>query len=247
MEYNVDRKQTQTQGRRNNNTRVTEHKVALLPFPRKTGAVKRMDWKTLIDEMETEDDWPKEAQCMRDMERSLRCPICHATMRAPVLLVKCGHSYCSYCIRQYLGLEKMCPLCKKPASESDIVKNITVMEVVDVFKANRKRLLELVHHLYPPRASEKRERLLENNSVQNSVDSPPSSPAKKQNSEASNSEASEESDSDFIELNCDSGFTCREVGSNHSKVQEILCECPLCGEFFAQDIIEVCVFSLFNE
>ena len=206
-----------------------------------------MDWKTLIDEMETEDHWPREAQCMRDMERSLRCPICHATMRAPVLLVKCGHSYCSYCIRQYLGLEKICPLCKKPASESDIVKNITVMEVVDVFKANRKRLLELVHHLYPPRASEKRERLLENNSVQNPVDSPPSSPAKKQNSEVSNSEASEESDSDFIELSCDSGFTCREVGSNHSKVQEILCECPLCGEFFAQDIIEVCVFSLFNE
>ena len=158
-----------------------------------------MDWKTLINEIETEDDWPQEALCMRSVERSLRCPICHATMRAPVLLVKCGHSYCSYCIRQYLGIEKMCPLCKKPASESDIVKNITVMEIADVFKENRKRLLELVRRLYPPRASEKREHLSETDSVHNPTDSTPSSPAKKQTSEASSSETSDDSDSDFIE------------------------------------------------
>ena len=182
---------------------------------------------------------------MRNVERSLRCPICHTTMRAPVLLVKCGHSYCSYCIRQYLGIEKMCPLCKKPATESDIVKNITVMEIADVFKENRKRLLELTRHVYPSRASEKRERLSEVDSVQNPASASPSSPAKKQNSDTSSSEPSDDSDSDFLESYWLDRFPCREVASNHSKVQETLCECPLCGEFFSQDIIEVRMFACF--
>ena len=115
-----------------------------------------MDWKSLLDEVETEDDWPENAQFMKSIERSLRCPICHATKKAPVILVKCGHSYCSYCIRQSLSMEKTCPLCKQPATEGDIVKNVTVGEITEVFKANRKVMLEMVQKYYTPRKSRKR-------------------------------------------------------------------------------------------
>ena len=110
-----------------------------------------MDIDALLDEIETESDWPEEAAPFRAIEKSLKCAICHTTMRASVLLTKCGHSFCSYCIRQSLHSEKVCPLCKKPATESDIVRNITVSEVATVFKGYRKQLLQLCRRLFNQR------------------------------------------------------------------------------------------------
>ena len=115
-----------------------------------------MDWESLIEGIETEHDWPEGASCLRNIEKTLRCPICHATMRAPVLLSKCGHSFCSYCIRQSLGFSQKCPLCKKEATESDLIKNITVMEITDLFKECRNDLLELAKQLFAPKVSKKR-------------------------------------------------------------------------------------------
>lgn len=140
--------------------------LSLLSFPQHTGSGRssplkptdfsRMDWESLLEEIETEYDWPDGADCLKSIEKTLRCPICHATMRAPVLLSKCGHSFCSYCIRQTLGFEQKCPLCKKGATESDLVKNITVTEISDIFKENRSNLLELARRLFAPRVSRKR-------------------------------------------------------------------------------------------
>ena len=115
-----------------------------------------MDWESLIEGIETEHDWPEGASCLKNIEKTLRCPICHATMRAPVLLSKCGHSFCSYCIRQSLGFSQKCPLCKKEATESDLIKNITVLEIADLFKECRNDLLELAKRFFAPKVSKKR-------------------------------------------------------------------------------------------
>lgn len=107
-----------------------------------------MDIDALLKEIDTEDDWPEEASAFKQIEKSLSCAICHGPMKAAVLLSKCGHSFCSYCIRQYLITEQACPLCRKPATESDIVRNISVIEISDVFRENRKELLRLCTHLF---------------------------------------------------------------------------------------------------
>ena len=107
-----------------------------------------MDLDALLDSIETEADWPVEAKPLQLIEKSLKCSICHATKRSAVLLSNCGHSFCSYCIRQFLLKEKICPLCRKPATESDIVRNITLNEVLDIFKEQRNDLLELCRTMF---------------------------------------------------------------------------------------------------
>lgn len=107
-----------------------------------------MDIDALLNEIETEFDWPEEASSIKQIEKSLTCAICHGTLKAAVMLSKCGHSFCSYCIRQYLYTDQSCPLCKKQATESDIVKNIAVIEIADVFRENRKELLKLCQRLF---------------------------------------------------------------------------------------------------
>ena len=109
-----------------------------------------MDWESLLDSVETESDWPKEALPFRNIEKSLKCAICHGTMKTAVMLTKCGHSFCSYCIRQSLYNEQICPLCRKPATESDIVRNVTVNEIADTFREHRNDILRLCNQLFPP-------------------------------------------------------------------------------------------------
>ena len=109
-----------------------------------------MDIDALLEEIETENDWPEEATVFKQIEKSLSCAICHGTLKAAVLLSKCGHSFCSYCIRQYLAHDQFCPLCRKPASQSDIIRNITVIEIADTFRENRKALLQLCKQLISP-------------------------------------------------------------------------------------------------
>ena len=250
-----------------------------------------MDWKSLIEGIETEHDWPEGASCLRNMEKTLRCPICHATMRAPVLLSKCGHSFCSYCIRQSLGFSQNCPLCKKEATESDLIKNITVLEITDLFKECRNDLLELAKQLFAPRVSKKRSSMLVN--ISSSDQSLPKrlssttiqKPHQKEESSANTdkdkaledkslSNASEssfsaksseqESDSAFeqeYDLRRRHWIMIRENGQDNSdcEIEDVLsessdlddvtnvesdsdslmCECPICGDFFSSGIIEV--------
>lgn len=204
-----------------------------------------MDWKSLLDEVETEDDWPENAQFMKNIERSLRCPICHATMKAPVILVKCGHSYCSYCIRQSLSVEKTCPLCKQAATEGDIVKNVTVAEITEVFKANRKLMLEMVQRFFTPRKSRKRVssdvEILQPSNSTSSTDTkriPSTVDETQQDNSAMCSTASSDSDFVFEELIVSVCIYYR-VDSEHSLGKDCQCECPICGEFFPQNSIEV--------
>lgn len=57
-------------------------------------------WRLISDKEMQEDstdptDYPASEPALRNLDESLRCPICKDTMRAPVLLTGCGHSFCS--------------------------------------------------------------------------------------------------------------------------------------------------------
>ena len=203
-----------------------------------------MDWKSLLDEVETEDDWPEQVQFMKSIERSLRCPICHATMKAPVILVKCGHSYCSYCIRQSLSVEKTCPLCKQPATEGDIVKNVTVAEIIEVFKANRKMMVEMAQKFCTPHKSRKRTNsdveILQPTASTSSMDMKRVSLTDEESQHDNTIASCSSSDSDFVCEELDSLFVIdSSVDSESSTRKDCQCECPICGEFYPHDIIEV--------
>lgn len=166
-----------------------------------------MDIDALLDEIETEYDWPKEANSLKQIEKSLSCSICHGTLKAAVLLSKCGHSFCSYCIRQYLSQEQFCPLCRKPASQSDIIRNVAVIEIADTFRENRKELLQLCQQLFSPPISnpsinQQEEKVLcdhEETVVQrDSLSSKRSSPSKLKTIESVSS--SDQSDKDVIAI-----------------------------------------------
>lgn len=154
-----------------------------------------MDLDALLESIETEADWPEEAKPLQLIEKSLKCSICHATMRSAVLLSNCGHSFCSYCIRQFLLKEKICPLCRKPATESDIVRNITLNEVLDIFKYQRGALLELSRTVFSKTHS---------SAVENSSSKTPSQSASSQSVKRASSSTlgasieDSSSDSDFV-------------------------------------------------
>lgn len=229
-----------------------------------------MDIDALLEEIETENDWPEEATVFKQIEKSLSCAICHGTLKAAVLLSKCGHSFCSYCIRQYLAHDQFCPLCRKPASQSDIIRNITVIEIADTFRENRKALLQLCKQLVSPplpNPSTNQQKEKESNNNEETDENTRVSLKRSSTSESSKNETSSsttqsnkdiiaitdsDSDSDFEEYfsfyhniflsnsnikRRKSNSTCNNQLILFSLIG--LCECPICGEFFNQSLIEV--------
>jgi hypothetical protein len=83
------------------------------------------------------------------------CSICQEQNQHPMMIVKCGHSYCEECLSQV----SLCPQCRAPFDRYDLQTNYalftaktserkqtmddqTVDEAVEAVLANRDRLLE---------------------------------------------------------------------------------------------------------
>lgn len=49
------------------------------------------------------------------------CPICYDFYHAPVMFSKCGHTFCSLCVRQALLFKDECPSCRIEARTNDLV------------------------------------------------------------------------------------------------------------------------------
>ena len=215
-----------------------------------------MDWESLLDSVETESDWPKEAVAFQSIEKSLKCAICHGTMRTAVMLTKCGHSFCSYCIRQSLYKEQICPLCRKPATESDIVRNVSVNDIADAFREHRAELLSFCNQMYFPiqanRTSDDHE--VDKPKTEEKVSSKESTPVKEAHGlDTTNSVLSDTTDSSYeFEESCHPFRFTRsdppqkrfkktvKTCAYHCTVSRlVMVECPICHDFFDQNIIEV--------
>jgi hypothetical protein len=89
-----------------------------------------------MDSVTDPSDWGGSDDCschsgLRDLDVLLRCPICHDFLDGAVMAPDCSHTCkkeedvaqhglkmfamldCSLCIRRYLLLEQICPICRK--------------------------------------------------------------------------------------------------------------------------------------
>ena len=98
-----------------------------------------------------EDDWPEGVEIGKKfsmLEESLQCPICGDFLNNPMML-KCGHTYCSLCIRKHLDQTinkttyNVCPSCREKAEVFDLRKNTVLGTAVQAFQSLRPVALKL--------------------------------------------------------------------------------------------------------
>ncbi|KAK4521719.1 uncharacterized protein ATC70_004253 [Mucor velutinosus] len=77
------------------------------------------------------------------LDEHLRCPICKEIFDATMLLSTCSHSFCALCIRRSLSTEQICPKCRKPAYESNLIHNYDLDNVVRQWRESRQFLIAL--------------------------------------------------------------------------------------------------------
>jgi len=97
-------------------------------------------------------DWPEDIPIGRklaSLEENLLCPICSGLFNNPHVL-RCGHSYCSICIRKHFDANlnrtssDTCPSCREKADSFDLKKNSQLSSIVRAFRALRPDMLSLI-------------------------------------------------------------------------------------------------------
>ncbi|KAG7453048.1 uncharacterized protein BT62DRAFT_44099 [Guyanagaster necrorhizus] len=161
---------------------------------------------------------------LRTLDTALRCPICCELFSGPVTL-RCGHCFCSLCIRGSLAQKQECPSCRKgEENEGHLRVNPVVEEAVEAWSKARPFILQLLH---------RGGRLSGSNS---SSESGPSNKRKRSNPD---------SDSDIELVAPPSGHkTGIGSGTVFSKPQEPMLAaspaetpCPVCGKTVKHEII----------
>ncbi|KAG9008841.1 E3 ubiquitin-protein ligase rad18 [Tulasnella sp. JGI-2019a] len=89
-------------------------------------------------------DYPSSQPSLRNLDESLRCPICKDILRAPVLLTGCGHSFCSQCVRESLNVQEECPQCRARANSGHIVRNSALDAAVVSYMKARQSILDVI-------------------------------------------------------------------------------------------------------
>ena len=81
-------------------------------------------------------------QSWKSIESQLRCDICKSLMDVPVSLVRCYHTFCSFCIRRDFELgsnDSKCPCCRISASSSDIRLEPRLAQILRILAADNTR------------------------------------------------------------------------------------------------------------
>ncbi|KAI0725180.1 hypothetical protein C8Q72DRAFT_622447 [Fomitopsis betulina] len=85
---------------------------------------------------------PGIAPGLRLLDEALRCNVCHELYDAPVTLY-CGHCFCSLCVRNCLKEKEECPSCRKPATDTQLRKNVVLENAVKAWAVARESTLRL--------------------------------------------------------------------------------------------------------
>ncbi|GJQ09009.1 hypothetical protein GpartN1_g800.t1 [Galdieria partita] len=64
----------------------------------------------------------------------ISCKICGETLRAPMMLQKCSHVFCSLCIRRWFDSNSICPECRVPSSTGELYKVRVVEDIVELWE-----------------------------------------------------------------------------------------------------------------
>ncbi|EIM90270.1 uncharacterized protein STEHIDRAFT_74932 [Stereum hirsutum FP-91666 SS1] len=92
---------------------------------------------------------------LQSLDSSLRCLICSNLFEGPVVL-PCGHSFCSLCIRGAMADKAQCPTCRKEATEFHIKVNTSLEDAVVAWSNARPLVLELCQEQEEAREAAKR-------------------------------------------------------------------------------------------
>lgn len=87
--------------------------------------------------------WPDDAADVAAIEENLQCPICGELFTAPVVISRCGHVFCSLCVRRAMHGTESCPTCRLPSNPSDLRPDRRLERVVHHFARARPLLLQL--------------------------------------------------------------------------------------------------------
>lgn len=89
------------------------------------------------DEDSFDDPSDFQADQFQVFDEHLRCPICKELFNATMILNTCSHSFCALCIRRSLSTEQICPKCRKPAFENNLIHNYDLDNVVHSWRESR--------------------------------------------------------------------------------------------------------------
>lgn len=80
-------------------------------------------------------EWAKDVPIMAVVEERLRCGICTDFYEWPVTVPRCGHVFCSVCVRRSLKAKQECPMCRARCAHGDLRPNHTVEALSLCFRA----------------------------------------------------------------------------------------------------------------
>jgi hypothetical protein len=117
--------------------------------------MRRVSYKTVPGGGEDGDDdgewaWPSTLPMAQAFDLELRCVLCKNIFENAVVL-KCGHSFCSACIREALtsqSSKENCPRCRAKADVDDIRPNFSLEGAVRCFREIRPVLLASVRRSF---------------------------------------------------------------------------------------------------
>ncbi|KAK0210223.1 hypothetical protein DFS33DRAFT_270245 [Desarmillaria ectypa] len=143
---------------------------------------------------------------LRTIDNALRCPICCELFSGPVTL-RCGHCFCSLCIRGFLAQKQECPSCRKgEENEGHLRVNLVVEEAVEAWNKARPFILQLLQRGGRPSVGS------------HSSESGPSKKRKRSNPD---------SDIEFV----------AGPSSHKAEVSPAEIPCPVCGKTVKHEII----------
>ncbi|KAL5490559.1 RAD18 [Sanghuangporus weigelae] len=98
-----------------------------------------------MDNVSDPTDFPTDAEApgLRKLDAAFSCQICGEVYDAPMML-GCGHSFCSICVRRSLRDRHECPACRNPAEEVQLVKNTQLEDLCDSWRSARDTILKLI-------------------------------------------------------------------------------------------------------
>ncbi|KNE57831.1 DNA repair protein rad18 [Allomyces macrogynus ATCC 38327] len=87
-------------------------------------------------------DWPLEYRDLATFDQALRCPMCGDLFTTALMVIKCGHNFCSLCIRHRISAsDTSCPVCREDVKEADLRPNRIIDDLVAAFTSCRSKML----------------------------------------------------------------------------------------------------------
>ena len=77
------------------------------------------------------EDLPEDVEAFLEVDEEFICPISGTIMRDPCIVANCGHSFGRTAIYEWIAKSQICPVCKIPTKQSDILPNYSLKKIIE--------------------------------------------------------------------------------------------------------------------